>query len=142
MSKKNRHQKMKPSIVNTGQAKVPSTINVRMLMSVFPGLEQYTNQKHLNWDFSMLEAMLVVENGFLEVTEMYEKKYFTRIPIPDDIKKALYLWRVLFNRYKQGSYYHTEDERKATAELAQWTIDKKNELRGQEPEKVDLLNQG
>ena len=82
-------------------------------------------------DHDAVELGKAVEERFLTVCELHERKYDTPINLPNDLDSDLLLWRRMRVRHNQGDYRNSRAELKATRSVAQWVMDTNCELRGQ-----------
>lgn len=111
-----------------------SSNSVDLLLNVYRGLRQFLDKfPRQSWDLSLLEGSFVVQERFLDLTESYIRIRGVSIPISDDTKAALVLWRTMYGRFIVGDFRHTEDERRALADVAQWTLEEQAKLRNQDP---------
>lgn len=130
---------LKPSIVPSKNSFDPEIIYY--LEKVYPNLVDELNGSTC-WDLSMLEGAFCIQERFIELADNFHKKWGFPIDIPSEIKSAIILWRQLFLRYRNGDFRHSEDERRAMAEVAQWSLDENRKLRNQDPIQLDLLFEG
>lgn len=72
-----------------------------------------------------------VEDKFLTVCETSLQRTGNKLDPPRDLMPALFLWRQARIRHKQSDFRHSEDEMKATREVAEWTLEMNAKLRGQ-----------
>jgi hypothetical protein len=115
--------------------------DIGMLCHAYPKLSRYAVQIDRQWDVSMLEMALLLEEKFLELSGTHQRINGYPIQIPEEMRSAMVKWRTLFLRYKNSDFRHTDGERKAMAELGQWTADEYRKLRNQEPVTLDLLGE-
>lgn len=81
-----------------------------------------------------------VEKRLIEATGLHRKKHGTQFNPPEDLLKALTIWRVMAQRYKddmtadRALSWHTAEEQKCEQEIAQYLVAKIHELKGMKSE--------
>ena len=84
------------------------------------------------------ELCRAVETRFKSLRETYFRTKFEPLDLPTGLDAAMILWRTMAVRFKRGDYRNTQEERSALEEIAQWTVDENNKLKGQPAEKVQF----
>lgn len=80
----------------------------------------------------MVRLAYEVEQRFLILTQSYYKATMQQLDIPESLSKGMFLWRTMRVRHMKGDYRNTEDEKKSTCRIAQWTITENCKLKGQD----------
>ena len=88
-------------------------------------------------DITLSEA---VEERFKELCGLHFRARGTKLLIPPGLYRAFKLWRQFKMRYagKTGRVGITISERRAVQEIAQWTVDVKAEICGQDKQVVEF----
>ena len=84
-------------------------------------------------DLDMICLSDAVEHRFVKLLDMYLRVKGEQLFPPSYLDKDMYLWRTMRVRHMEGDYRNTEDEKKSTRRVAQWTMNQKTLLTGQEP---------
>lgn len=92
-------------------------------------------------DIDAVALAAAVQERFLDLT----RKWIVPPPIgygvpllpPSHMDRAFMLWRTMCVRFKNGDYRHTEDELRATKEIAEWTLRCKAKLANQPAKKIE-----
>jgi hypothetical protein len=96
---------------------------------------------HLSPLYPSPQAMVLMVKAlyprFLEVCAIYQRVHGEELVPPPELDADMKLWRLMVARFKKGDYRNTQDEDLATARVAQWTLDMKMDLCGQERIQVD-----
>ncbi len=79
---------------------------------------------------------IAVEERFLTLCESWLRMRGVQLPMPKSLTKDMFLWRTMMVRYKKGDFRHKEAEEKSLKAIAQYTVDRNNELRCQEPKTI------
>jgi len=79
-------------------------------------------------DIKLVEA---VSQRLVELRDRYRRTTGMDLVMPLDLDSAFRRFQRLGNRYKLGHFHHSDSERQATREIAQWTVDVNNRLCGQ-----------
>ncbi len=75
---------------------------------------------------------IALDTRYRELCQMYGKVKGEMLVPPSHFSVDMVNWRQMFVRQTQGDYRRTDDELKSVQRIAQWTLDLKNELCGQE----------
>jgi len=80
--------------------------------------------------------VFTVRDKFGELESLYAKSTGDRLTVPLELMADCQIWKVLLDRFLRGDYRIKEGELGAVRRFAQWTVDVKRFLCGQEPKKV------
>jgi len=72
-----------------------------------------------------------VEDKFLTICENTLQRTGKKLSVPQELMRAMFLWRQARIRHKNRDFRHSDDEMKATKEVAEWTLEVNAVLRGQ-----------
>lgn len=82
---------------------------------------------------------IAVEDRFLRLCNMHMRTLGTELVPPTYLNRAMLRWRELRARHKSGDLRHTDDEIKATQDIADWTLEMNAALTNTPLQKVDWL---
>ena len=85
----------------------------------------------------MVALALAVEERFLDLCAAHRRIKGVEIRIPPSLDRDLLLWRTLRVRHKKGDFRNTDDEKKATRRVAEWSLEQNCLLRGQTYKKIE-----
>lgn len=88
-------------------------------------------------DKDIVSLGLAVEQRFLEVMDLSQKITGLPLPIPQSIDRTMFYWRRMLVRFRQGDFRYSDSEKKATREMAQWTLDHNCRLRNQKAQVLE-----
>lgn len=80
----------------------------------------------------LAQLCIALEPRFLDLTESWLRVKGVTLPIPKEMDSAFLLWRTAVSRFNTGDFRFKDSEKIAIREVAQWTVDRNCELRGQE----------
>ena len=87
-------------------------------------------------DEDLVKLGQAVETNFKDVMDTHVRLMgFGLIP-QSEIQNDMLLWREMVMRHNKGDRRHTDSEKRATRQVAQWTLDVNCWLRNQEPKKL------
>lgn len=77
-----------------------------------------------------------VHHRFLDLTETYARIKGTALMPPKSMNRDMLLWRSMVVRHKSGDHRNSDDEKRATRRIAEWTLLEKAKLAETEPNKI------
>jgi len=78
-----------------------------------------------------------VQERFNTVLGLYFQMRGVSAPIAPSLDADIKLWAGMHARHIQGDFRNTDGEKKATRNVAQWTLDMNCALRGQSPKTLE-----
>ena len=81
-----------------------------------------------------------VQTRFLELCDLYMRVTEQPLQVPEDMKSAFKLWRQMHVRFTSRDLRNTKDEEQALRDVAQWTLDRKNELCNQPKKTLEWVD--
>ena len=85
----------------------------------------------------MVTLGMAVEARFLDLCKDYLRITGEKLEVPSHVQKDFVLWREMRIRHKKEDFRNTEDEKKATKNVAEWTLRVNCEIRNQKYEAID-----
>jgi len=78
-----------------------------------------------------------IQKRLVELRDRFCKVSGNDLIIPPNLKADFIRYNMVFGRYKEGDFRHSESEKKSIRAIAQWTVDLNRSICGQTPLKLE-----
>jgi len=83
-----------------------------------------------------VSLVLTIAEKYRELVDLHRRVRGRDLVVPLELNFDWNMFTVVLNRYRRGKFFHSEEEKRAVRNIAQWTVDVKRSLCNQTPVKL------
>jgi len=95
------------------------------------------DSKLFNSSMDIVALAEAVEQRLEDLFRTWLRVRGTMLKVPAMLERDVVRWRVMRNRHQSGDLRHSHSELESLKSLAQWSLDKNCEMRGQPNKKIE-----